>query len=168
MNPSLFCCLPVSRPPQSFLGVSPPPPPLRRSVVRGDQMMKHRLQRLLRPQKEERRSRPQPSTVATVGLEEMKSKVRSNLQQLLPPQLWRHFRKTLIQFFHLNLFLILFYVIIRTCVVTAGLSVNKGLFKWSHKPQAGYDLSNNGSNLRMGNLINTGSSAQSAAASVHV
>lgn len=89
------------------------PPLLRRSVVRGDQMMKHRLQRLLRPQKEERRSRPQPSTVATVGLEEMKSKVRSNLQQqLLPPQLWRHFRKILIRFFHLNLFLILFYVII--------------------------------------------------------
>lgn len=40
-----------------------------------DQVIKHRLQRLLRPQKEERRSRPQISTVATVGLEEMKSKV---------------------------------------------------------------------------------------------
>lgn len=153
MNPSLFCCLPVSCPPQSFLGVSPP---LRRSVLWGDQMMKHRLQRLLRPQKEERRSRPQPSTVATVGLEEMKSKVRSNLQQLLPPQLWRHFRKTLIWFFHLlNLYLILFNMIIRTCVVAEGLSVNKGLFKWSHEQQAWYDLSDNGSDLRMGNLINT-------------
>lgn len=155
MNPSLFCCLPVSRPPQSFLGVPPPPSP-RRSVLWGDQMMKHRLQRLLRPQKEERRSRPQPSTVATVGLEEMKSKVRSNLPQLLPPQLWRHFRKLLIRFYHLlNLFLILFNAIIRTCVVTAGLSVNKRLFKWSHKQQVWYDLSDNGSNLRMGNLINT-------------
>lgn len=54
-------------------------PPL---LLGGDQVIKHRLQRLLRPQKEERRSRPQTSTVATVGLEEMKSKVRSKLQQL--------------------------------------------------------------------------------------
>lgn len=44
-----------------------------------NQMIKHRLQRLLRPQKEERKSKPQTSTVATVGLEEMKTKVQNIL-----------------------------------------------------------------------------------------
>lgn len=58
----------------------PFPPPL---LLGGDQVIKHRLQRLLRPQKEERRSRPQSSTVATVGLEEMKSKVCSNCTLLV-------------------------------------------------------------------------------------
>lgn len=145
MNPSLFCCLPVSRPPQSFLGVPPPSLP----PFCGGQMMKHRLQRLLRPQKEERRSRPQPSSVATVGLEEMKSKVRSNL-------LRHHLGRNLFGLLHLlNLFFIWFHAIIHTRVVTAGLSVNKRLFKWSHKQQAWYDLSDHGSNLRVGNLINT-------------
>lgn len=51
-------------------------------LLGGGQVIKHRLQRLLRPQKEERRSRPPSSSVATVGLEEMKSKVWSRLRQL--------------------------------------------------------------------------------------
>lgn len=40
------------------------------------QVIKHRLQRLLRPQKEENKNKQQTSTVATVGLEEMKAKVQ--------------------------------------------------------------------------------------------
>lgn len=44
-----------------------------------NQVIKHRLQRLLRPQKEERKSKPQTSTVAAVGLEEMKTKVQNIL-----------------------------------------------------------------------------------------
>ncbi|MED6271073.1 hypothetical protein CHARACLAT_016572 [Characodon lateralis] len=37
-------------------------------------LIKHRLQRLLRPQKEEKKKTQPTSTVATVGLEEMKAK----------------------------------------------------------------------------------------------
>ncbi|CAB1458433.1 unnamed protein product [Pleuronectes platessa] len=40
----------------------------------GNQGMKQRLRRLLRPPKEEKKSKPPTSTVATVGLEEMKAK----------------------------------------------------------------------------------------------
>uniref|UniRef100_A0A3Q1EIY7 Acid-sensing (proton-gated) ion channel family member 4b n=1 Tax=Acanthochromis polyacanthus TaxID=80966 RepID=A0A3Q1EIY7_9TELE len=43
------------------------------------EVIKHRLQRLLRPQKEEKKNKQQTSTVATVGLEEMKAKVQHTL-----------------------------------------------------------------------------------------
>ena len=44
-----------------------------------NQVVKQRLQRLLRPQKEEKKSKQQASTVATVGLEEIKAKVQHTL-----------------------------------------------------------------------------------------
>lgn len=72
LQPPCFSSLSIS------FALSPPP-----LLLGGDQVIKHRLQRLLRPQKEERRSRPQSSTVATVGLEEMKSKVCSNCTLLV-------------------------------------------------------------------------------------
>lgn len=66
---SSFCCLPCF-PPSSLLFL--PPCCCNYGWI---QVIKHRLQRLLRPQKEENKNKQPTSTVATVGLEEMKAKV---------------------------------------------------------------------------------------------
>ncbi|KAJ3591734.1 hypothetical protein NHX12_006866, partial [Muraenolepis orangiensis] len=50
------------------------------------EVMKSRLQRLLRPRKEEKR-KPQPTTVATVGLEDMTAKVAVELESVERPVL---------------------------------------------------------------------------------
>ncbi|XP_010781366.1 acid-sensing ion channel 4 isoform X2 [Notothenia coriiceps] len=47
-------------------------------------VIKQRLQRLLRPQKEQKKSKQQPSTVATVGLEEMKAKEPNDMTRSHP------------------------------------------------------------------------------------
>ena len=56
--------------------ISPPPPRLCSSPSGWIQVIKQRLRRLLRPPKEEKKSKPPSSTVATVGLEEIKAKVQ--------------------------------------------------------------------------------------------
>ncbi|XP_076015274.1 acid-sensing ion channel 4-A [Genypterus blacodes] len=48
------------------------------------EVIKHRLLRLLRPQKEERKSKQQPSAVATVGLEEIKAKEPNDMTRSQP------------------------------------------------------------------------------------
>ncbi|XP_028249471.1 acid-sensing ion channel 4-A [Parambassis ranga] len=48
------------------------------------ELIKHRLQRMLRPQKEEKKNKQQPSTVATVGLEEIKAKEPNDMTRSHP------------------------------------------------------------------------------------